>query len=171
MTSLPDYELLRHVRITDLSTGERTEENVKADAAECEAIAARLGILSVDKLVAELQLFRDLTGDVNMVGQIMACVVQACVVTLNPVSQHIDIQIFQRFSRRDDKKEVDNEDPVELIVEDQIEVGDVIVQNLALALDPYPRAPEVAFEEFDDAIERPASPFAALAGLRDVVEK
>ena len=75
MTSLPDHELLRHVRITDLSTGERTEENVKADVAECEAIAARLGILSVDKLVAELQLFRDLTGDVNMVGQIMACVV------------------------------------------------------------------------------------------------
>ncbi len=171
MTVTSDREFLRHVVIAELSAGEHEISTVTADPAECRAIGERLGILLVEGLTAELQLLRDLTGDVNMVGRIVADVVQACVVTLDPVAQHVDTQIFQRFSGRDDEEEGDYEDPVEPIIEDRIEVGDVIVQNLALALDPYPRAAGAEFEEFDDETGRPTGPFAALAGLRDDAEK
>lgn len=168
MNAVP--ELVRRLSIADLSSGERGEDSIKADAEECAAIAARLGILSVESLTAELQLFRDLTGDVNMVGHLVADITQACVVTLDPVAQHVDTQIYQRFSGRNADDEGDDEDPVEPIVEDEIEVGDVIVQNLALALDPYPRAPKAEFEEVDDEAGKPTGPFAALAALRDDME-
>ena len=76
--------------IAELSAGEHEISTVTADPAECRAIGERLGILLVEGLTAELQLLRDLTGDVNMVGRIVADVVQACVVTLDPVAQHVD---------------------------------------------------------------------------------
>jgi len=164
-------ELLRCISIADLSSSERQVENIEVDADECAAIANRLGIMSVEKLSVQLELFRDLTGDVHMVGRIVSDVVQACVVTLEPVPQHIEASLFQRFSSRSEEEEGEDEDPVEPIVDDEIEVGDVIVQNLSLALDPYPRAPEAEFEEVDDEAGKPSGPFAALAVLRDEAEK
>ncbi|MBO6782980.1 MAG: DUF177 domain-containing protein, partial [Alphaproteobacteria bacterium] len=44
---------------------------------------------------------------------------------------------------------------------------EVLVQNLALALDPYPRAEGAVFEPVDDDAGKPSGPFAALAQLRD----
>jgi uncharacterized metal-binding protein YceD (DUF177 family) len=170
MNGAPEQELVRHVSIADLSTDSPQKVEIEADAAECAAIAGRLDILAVDALKAEIELFRDLTGDVNLVGRIQADVRQACVVTLDPVEQQIDTRIFQRFSGRDDDPEGEDEDPVEPIVENEIEIGDIVVQNLALALDPYPRAPGAAFEEVDDEAGKPTGPFAALAALRDDTE-
>ncbi|MEP4380190.1 MAG: YceD family protein [Alphaproteobacteria bacterium] len=167
MTETVTPELLRSISIVELSAAERQVEKIHVDAVECAAIAERLDILSIESLSAELELFRDLTGDVNLVGRILADIVQACVVTLEPVAQHIDVRVYQRFSARLEEDEGDDEDPVEPIVDDEIEVGDLIVQNLSLALDPYPRAPDAEFEEVDDEAGKPSGPFAALAALRD----
>jgi uncharacterized metal-binding protein YceD (DUF177 family) len=164
-------ELLRCVSIAELSPAERQVEKIQIDTVECAAIAKRLDIMSIENMTADLELFRDLTGDVNLVGRIQADIVQACVVTLEPVAQHIDVSIYQRFSARTEEEEGEDEDPVEPIADDEIEVGDVIVQNLSLALDPYPRAPEAEFEEGDDEAGKPTGPFAALAALRDDGEK
>lgn len=171
MSEAAPSELLRRLSLADLSLSERQVEEIEADAAECAAIADRLDIMSIEKLSVQLELFRDLTGDVNVIGRIVSDVVQACVVTLEPVPQHIDARLFQRFSGRAEEEEGEDEDPVEPIVEDEIEVGDVIVQNLSLALDPYPRAPEAEFEEVDDEAGKPTGPFAALAVLRDELKK
>ena len=171
MSKAATPELLRCLSIAELSPAERQAEKIHVDKVECAAIAERLDILSIESMTADLELFRDLTGDVNMVGRIVADVIQACVVTLEPVGQHIDTPIYQRFSARPEEDEGDDEDPVEPIVEDTIEVGDVIVQNLALALDPYPRAPDAEFEEVDDEAGKPTGPFAVLAALRDDGEK
>lgn len=171
MTETNTPELLRPLSIVDLSLSERQVEEVEADSAECAAIADRLDILSVENLSVHLELFRDLTGDVNVVGRIVSDVTQACVVTLEPVAQHIEAPIFQRFSARPEEEEGEDEDPVEPIVDDEIEVGEVIVQNLSLALDPYPRAPEAEFAEVDDEAGKPTGPFAALAALRDEGKK
>src|SRR3546814_257107 len=66
--------------------------------------------------------------------------------------------------------DVDAEDPPEPILGDAIDVGEAVVQQLALSLDAYPRAPAAAMEgEADSAPEvaetRP-NPFAVLAKLR-----
>jgi uncharacterized metal-binding protein YceD (DUF177 family) len=164
-------ELLRCLSIAELSPAERQVEKIHVDAVECAAIAERLDILSINSLSVQLELFRDLTGDVTLVGRIVADIVQACVVTLEPVAQHVEVPLYQRFSGRTEEEEGEDEDPVELIADDEIEVGDVIVQNLSLALDPYPRAPEAEYEEVDDDAGKPSGPFAALAALRDDFEK
>ena len=171
MSETAASELVRCLSIAELSPSERQVEKIQVDAVECAAIAERLDILSIEDMSAELELFRDLTGDVNMVGRIVADIVQACVVTLEPVAQRVDARLYQRFSARAEEEEGEDEDPVEPIVDDEIDVGDVIVQNLALALDPYPRAPDAAFEEVDDEAGKPTGPFAALAALRDDGEK
>ncbi|MGB0573073.1 MAG: YceD family protein [Alphaproteobacteria bacterium] len=167
MNETVNPELLRCISIAELLPAERLVEKIHVDKVECTAIAERLGILSIENMTIDLELFRDLTGDVNLVGRIDADIVQACVVTLEPVAQHIDAPIYQRFSGRAEDNEGEDEDPVEPIVEDAIEVGDVIVQNLSLVLDLYPRAPGAEFEEVDDEAGKPTGPFAALAALRD----
>ena len=52
-----------------------------------------------------------------------------------------------------------------------IELGEVLVESLSLALDPYPRKPGMVFQEVSDdssadAGEPAPSPFAALAKLK-----
>ena len=71
----------------------------------------------------------------------------------------------------DAEDDEEDEDPVEPITDDEIEVGEVLLQNLSLALNPYPRAPGVAFEVVDDDAGEPSGPFAALAQLRDMGDK
>jgi hypothetical protein len=55
------------------------------------------------------------------------------------------------------------------------DLGEAVAEQLALALDPYPRAPgaelpaeaaEAGSEEGEATAPGPAAPFAALAGLR-----
>jgi hypothetical protein len=52
---------------------------------------------------------------------------------------------------------------------DIVDLGEVVAEQLALALDPYPRLPDAVVELPDDPVEeaepRP-NPFAALARLR-----
>jgi hypothetical protein len=49
-----------------------------------------------------------------------------------------------------------------------IDVGEAVAQSLALALDPYPRAPdaEAALKEAGVTSEAETGPFAALAALK-----
>jgi hypothetical protein len=46
----------------------------------------------------------------------------------------------------------------------RIDLGGVITEFLALALDPYPRKPDVSFQPAIE--EKDPSPFAALAALK-----
>ena len=56
----------------------------------------------------------------------------------------------------------------ELIIEGQIDLGEIVVEDLALGLEPYPRKPGASFESLQseaggsDAEEKP-NPFAVLA--------
>ena len=166
MSDEDDHEFERRISIAELAAGDRSAEALEADEAERAAIADRLNVLSVGTLSAKLGILRDLTGDVIVTGRIQAKVVQACVVTLEPVIEEIDTDIFKRYSARADEPEAEAEDPIEPIVEGEIEIGDLMVQNLALALDPYPRSPEAEFEVVDDDAGKPSGPFAALAELQ-----
>ena len=164
-------ELVRHVNVTDIEPGQREFMTFEASAEECVAIAARLKLLSMSSFVAEIYVFRELSGDVSIFGDLSAEVEQACVVSLEPVRDSIDASIMQRYTDREDDEEAEDEDPGEPIIEDEIEVGEIFVQNISLALNPYPRAPGVEFESIADDDEEPAGPFAALAQLRDKGEK
>ncbi|MEO5866096.1 MAG: DUF177 domain-containing protein, partial [Sphingomonas sp.] len=52
-----------------------------------------------------------------------------------------------------------------------IDLGEVAAETMALALDPYPRAPGAAeiLRRFGVISEEEAAPLSALAGLRDML--
>ena len=169
MSSDPDArELDRRIDVSGLEAADIIDMKVEAAGDECAAIAARLGVLAVRSFEADLHAVRETSGNIALYGELSADVDQACVVSLEPVAQAVKTAISQRFTANAiEEEEAEDEDPLEPIVDDEIDVGEVLVQNLALSLDPYPRAADAVFEPVDDEASQPSGPFAALAQLRD----
>jgi len=116
-------------------------------------------------------------GVVGLAGRLVAELVQSCVVSLAPVPAAIDEEIEARFiadhpvDRRHTAEdiELEEDDPPEVAPGGRIDLGELTVAQLALVLDPYPRAPGVHFDaaEWGEAPSgKGSSPFAALAGLK-----
>jgi uncharacterized metal-binding protein YceD (DUF177 family) len=112
-------------------------------------------------------------------GVARARVTQTCVATLEPVDQIVDERFERCFTPvlqpapREEDIDPEAEDPPELLG-DSIDVGEIAAETVALALDPYPRAPgaEVGVVAAAPAGVAPLTdadvkPFAALAALRD----
>ena len=170
----PDPEFSRKVPVARIdAAGYKCV--LEAEPAERAALASRFGHQSIDRLVAEAVLdweTRDET--ITMTGRLTAEVVQTCVVTLEPVAARLEEEFGLRFSLADaDDDEIDvsidAEDPPEPIIGDAIDLGEAVAQQLAMALDPYPRCPDASIEALEaDAFldsEPPPHPFAELARL------
>jgi len=151
-------------------------ERVEASEAERRALARRLGLLSLDRLAAELRISRPEAGAVVAVaGRFEAEVTQACVVTLAPLRSRV-AQDFRSLSSLAPGEagpvDVDPaaDDPPEPIGPDGLDLGETVVQQLAVALDPYPRSEAATLEALEwggreqDEAARP-SPFKGLEGL------
>jgi uncharacterized metal-binding protein YceD (DUF177 family) len=140
-------------------------ELLVATAAECAALARRFGIPGVGSLRATLRLEPEEDGAILVRGWLEAKVVQECVVTLEPVRQRVAEDITFRLLPAGREPAEGPEDPDEIACEhDVAELGEVVAEQLALALDPYPRAPGAALPA--EATDEQAGAFAALAALR-----
>ena len=165
------------LRVGKLAAAGR-ELTVEADQTARDAVAALLGILAVDQLSAALHAvpFR---GGLHVTGQLDADVRQQCVVTLEPVSEHIEEPVDRVFlpGRRPADGTVsgqaifvdpEGEDEPDWFDGEYLDLAPLLIETLALALDPFPRAPGAVLDgdpaPRDDA---DASPFAVLAQLRD----
>lgn len=158
------FEFPRPLRVAGVSpAGQRLV--LEASAAECVALAARFGILSVSWLRAELALRPDAAGGIAVDGRLSARVVQACVVSLEPVAQRVTDEFSFRIlpEGAEPSDNLDDEDEVE-VTHGIAELGEVAAQYLSLALDPYPRADGAELP--DAARDDSAPPFAALRGLK-----
>ena len=158
-----------------------SEVLVRAESEQMPAIAALLGLVSIEALEGRYTLSRN--GDrVKLDGRIAARLHQACVVTLDPFPVQLDVPVqldfapeedVAAFARRNDRDDAEidievllnEEDPPEPIIGGEIDLGSITLEFLALALDPYPRKPGASFESSagDTGAE---SPFAALAKLK-----
>jgi uncharacterized metal-binding protein YceD (DUF177 family) len=177
MTAMsPSPEFSRPIAAEQIGPQE-TERDISANDAERARLAERFGLLGLDRLTARLQLRRGRAGLVHVQGHFEADVVQACVVTLEPVRAQLreDFTVAFGAVRPVADGEViiglDEEDPAEELTDGRIDLGEVVAQQLAVALDPYPRAPgaEERFEPSDQeetAAKSGNTPFAALEGLR-----
>jgi hypothetical protein len=145
-----------------------------AEEGERQAIAKAYGCLAVDALSADLKIIRR-GDDLRVTGELRADVVQPCVVTLEPVPAKIREKVAFSFAppappRRDARDEeaeeiaYEGEDPPEPLVDGEADFGAILLQFLALALDPYPRKAGVELAAAPD--EEKTHPFAALNGLR-----
>lgn len=144
---------------------EGRREVLVADAVERTALARRFGILSIESLRADLMLRPEPDGAVRAVGRLEAEVTQSCVVTLEPVPQRVEEAVALRFLPSGQQPDEGPDEIDEIETEGGVaDLGEAVAEELALALDPYPRAPGATLPEA--ATDASGSPFAALAGLR-----
>jgi uncharacterized metal-binding protein YceD (DUF177 family) len=138
---------------------------VEATPEECAALTARLGILAVHALSCRFALERA-GASVLAQGVLAAEVEQACIVTLEPVRQSVDERFAVRFVPEGQESEDDDPESIDELPYGPagIDLGEAAAEQLALALDPYPRADGAALDEAPEADA--ANPFAALRGRR-----
>ena len=90
---------------------------------------------------------------------------QACVVSLAPVSSTVAATFRRRYvAGADNDLAIDDEDRDPLVGE-AVDIGELVSQELGLALDPYPRALR-ATAATDAAPAARESPFVVLAHRR-----
>jgi len=175
-----EYEFSRPVDVSDLRAQEK-RLTISARAAELEALAKRFGIAAVESLTAEVVLseFRGGRG-VRLTAAMAAEVVQSCVVTLEPVTARIEEGFLLDFMPAETLKanaeielDPEGEDPPEPMHGWRIDVGEVVAEQLALALDPYPRHPTagkaggLVWQDDEEDVEEDGGPFAALGRLKE----
>jgi uncharacterized metal-binding protein YceD (DUF177 family) len=139
-------------------------------------IARWADVEAVSSLCAKIDLRKLSPTRYTYDARLEADIVQSCVVTLEPVRSHIERSfrrelILSPTSQRVAKDiAVDvtplDEDGREEIASLRYDLAVPVLEELALAIDPYPRAPGVAFEPPAGGADSPDHPFAALKGLK-----
>ena len=174
-------------RIVDLdrmgSTGAALD--IVASDSERAALAKRFGFLGVPAFSARVTVDRRPGGQIMVEGRMRGRIVQACVLTLDPVTQELD-DTFRIVFKKDLADERDPEsgeavlsaqaDAPEPLSGNLLDIGEIVAEQLSLAAEPYPRRPGAKLE---DVLPKPRGggrkglpeqrrhPFAGLAALRD----
>lgn len=180
MTSKQQYETAEftyRVKVGHVSANP-VQVRVAADARERGGLATLWEVEAVNRLEAELQIARWKKDGVRIKGRVTGEIVQACVVTLEPVVTAIDQEIDQIFVPEGSKLarivldgagemvlDPDGPDLPEPFVGDTIDAGALIAEFAALGIDPYPKKPGVNFAghiESDVEEEKKPSAFAVL---------
>jgi uncharacterized metal-binding protein YceD (DUF177 family) len=156
------------------------ERSIAATADERAALAARLGLLEVDRLEAVVRLRRPTGGDlVRVDGRFEAEVTQACVVTLAPLRSRVarDFAVVYSLAPGQDslatavEVDIEQEDPPEALGPEGLDLGEAVVQQLAVSLDSYPRSEggdlaQLGWQAGEEDAEPESSPFEALKALK-----
>lgn len=162
-----------------------TALEISASDSERAALAKRFGFLGLPVFSARVTVDRR-PGDLVVVeGRLRGKIVQACILTLDPVTQDLD-DTFRIVFKQGLTEEKDPEsgeslvnpqgDAPEPLLENLLDVGEIVAEQLSLAADPYPRKHGAKLE---DVMPKPRKdgrhgrheprrhPFAGLAALRD----
>ncbi|MET0598959.1 MAG: DUF177 domain-containing protein [Mesorhizobium sp.] len=151
---------------------------IDADERQRAALATAHGLLAVHSFRADLLVKRWKRHGVEVSGTVEADIVQACVVTLEPLAAQISEPVSALFLPAESKLgregfgaggevllDAEGPDAPELFAGDTIDVGALAEEFFELAIDPYPRS-EGADYAAPDEPDPPASPFAGLAELK-----
>ncbi|RYE07235.1 MAG: DUF177 domain-containing protein [Hyphomicrobiales bacterium] len=141
------------------------------------AIAAQLGLSSVDSLEVKLHAVR-FRGGMRVTGRLTGEVTQPSVVTLEPLHQTVSEPIDRVFLPGGEKPyagvanaeifvDLEGEDVPDHFEGNEADLSDLIVETLALAVDLYPREAGVSLDDLGlkPDVDR-TSPFEALRALK-----
>ena len=152
--------------------------DLQAGRAARDAMAEVAGLREILSASASIDVTPDSGGRFRVAGWVRARIGQICVVTLDPIENDIDEPIDLIFAPPeqipdladlvDDTAESEAEipDPPEPIENGVIDLGRLATDALFLAIDPYPRKPDAAFEPLVVAPDPEDHPFAALKALK-----
>lgn len=151
---------------------------VVATEEERAAIAASLAITAVERLEVRLHADR-LRGGFRVTGRLEAAIVQPSVISLEPVKQSIAEPIDRVFLPAGEKLhagpasaeifvDLDGEEIPDHFEGQEADLSGLIIETLALGIDPYPRGEGESIEELglETSVEDDSSPFSRLRSLR-----
>ena len=180
----PKSELERIVDLDRMGNKGTAVEIVASDG-ERAALAKRFGFLGLPAFSARVTVDRRPGGQVVVEGRLKGRVVQACILSLDPVVQELDDAFRLVFAENlaDERDPESGEavlnaqaDAPEPLEGNLLDVGEIIAEQLSLTADPYPRRPGM---KLDDVLPKPRGgarkaqpeqrrhPFAGLAALKD----
>lgn len=166
-------EFTRELRVEPWPENGLTTE-VAAGPDERRAVAARLGLDALDRLEAVGRVTRAGKDAFLVEATLRADVVQTCVVTLEPFASRLEepVRLVLRRAAASEEPDLDPEAPDVVPLEGAaFDFGELIVEEIALLLDPYPRAPDATLDALGASIGE-ADPrdaddrFAGLAARR-----
>ncbi|SNR54159.1 DUF177 domain-containing protein [Paracoccus sediminis] len=143
---LPPSERLR---VAHLNPRAPTVFDLTPDADRCAAIAAELGISALSRLTFSGEIRAESGDGWALSGRLRARVTQPCVVTLKPVKTTLDEAVARHYSPHlatPEGDEVEMPDDTLEPLGQFIDLAAVMIEELALALPPYPRADGAEFE-------------------------
>jgi hypothetical protein len=158
------------------AAGQDVELAAKPD--ELERIAGWAEIPSLERFEAVITLCKLAQSRFLYKAVLHADAIQSCVVSLAPVSMHIERTVERELHlvshvARDLAAHgdvlvsgTDEEEGPEDIDSARYDLAAPLLEEFLLALDPYPRAPGVVFESPGDKDAKPESPFAVLKALK-----
>ena len=150
-------------------------------------LADRLAIKSLDKFTIDISIRMEnrRIPRVAVDGSLEATVLQNCSVTLELIVSKFSIPVSLIFEEEAaepahllEETDAEGDDPPEPMIDGQFDVGDTLVQLLAVEINPFPRKPGVSLENMPEAKARldppedseTNKPFAALAALKGKLE-
>jgi len=179
-------ELSRPVAVADLGNLE-FEMDILPSEKELLAVGARLKVDSLDIFGAKVFLKLLPSGEVRLNATFKARVSQICSITLQPVENEISSEFTTTYAHDADEDwghdeeefaDMDTDiEPPEPIVDGKIDIGEAIVEQLALEIDPFPRVKGATFDGYstgpvgkDDVLRAKKNPFAVLSKLKSTPE-
>lgn len=125
---------------------------IEATEAQREVLAKVHGLVSVERLRADLVVTSWKRNGIEVRGRVEADIVQSCVVTLDPVEGKVDEEVSAVFLPEDSKLgresfglggeimiDVEGPDSPETFSGDRIDIGALAEEFFGLGIDPYPR--------------------------------
>ncbi len=172
---MPEVPFEKFVELSSLSEA-GVDVVLAPNEAERAQIAEWSDVSAVPSFEARVTLKRISTSRFSYSAELKADVVQPCGVTLEPVTQRIEQSFIRELhlthaTRRRPDDFVDlapgagEDDVPEEVESPHYNVAGPVLEEFSLAIDPYPRAPGVAFEAPEE--EKPESPFAVLSRLKE----
>jgi len=134
-------------------------------------------VVGVDRFEARIALRRLSSARFAYSAHLEADITQSCIVTLEPVSSHIALDITRNLHLVPQLKKMidlsgelapasgDDEVPEE-IDKSRYDLAAPLLEEFSLAIDPYPRAPGVAFDAPGKENSGRESPFSVLKALK-----
>ena len=171
----PELEFSFPIDVTQVAALGR-DYTLIAKEDERKRVAKRLDLLELTTLRAHLHVTPGEGGVVAVTGRLAADVSQECVVTLVPVKASVAEEFSRSYTRQVSKTFVEDidveisDDPPEELHGDVLDLAEVVVEQLALLINAYPRAPGAVFKpqaaSLDESPKAAVSPFAVLAKLK-----
>jgi len=176
---IPKIAFSRIIRINDLHSKENFNFNVSASKTELIALSDLFNLEKISSFSAKIQLTQRYRNNaVVMTCNFSAVVFQKCVISLELVKTHIQhIFVVEFVDQTFDGLPIIGEfdcfldEQLESIADGNIDIGPVLVQNLGLEINPFPKKEGIrlasVYKQDDLTIEDEAKPNSLKLLLKD----